>query len=256
VTQPEQSACLVCRAFDTAPGAHTRADRLRDGLEAVLEAVRALAQAEGAVKAYVCVAAGQAAPVGTGVAASAGSVDVEVVPVIPRLVLEDDTALLRVLQGRQAIPYLLVPASAPLTMLGRPAVVRNLETLLPEPAAAARWPAGVLETVSPGMCAVAFTGEVMGALSAESCGACVVCREGTRQAADILAYLAGAAGAPGAGDEQVRLLEELAAALEAGSICHVGAGAATLLRGSFDLFAADYQAHAAGAPCLKAQPDA
>jgi NADH:ubiquinone oxidoreductase subunit F (NADH-binding) len=225
----------------------------------VLDAVDAAARAGGATIAYLCVEAGdmpatldaemEPAPV--------GEVDVRVVPVTPRLVLEDDTALLRLLEGRQAIPYVRVPPSAPLTLRGLPAVVRNLEMLLPDAADApagehAPWPAGMLEAVPSGTCGVAFTGDVIRVLSAESCGACVACREGTRQIADILADLVKSEAGAGA----MELLQELAAAMEAGSICHVGIAGAALLRGSLDVFAADYRAHVAGGSCSEGQAHA
>jgi hypothetical protein len=257
VTRRDEPTYLVCRGFDTDPRARTRGSLVTGLGPAVLDAVGAAARADGATIAYLCVEAGDMPATPEAESAPTGEVDVRVVPVTPRLVLEDDTALLRLLEGRQAIPYVRVPPSAPLTMRGRPALVQNLEMLLPDAAGAsagehAQWPAGALEAIPAGSCGVGFTGDVIRVLSAESCGACVACREGTRQIADILADLVKSEAAAGA----MELLQELALALDSGSICHVGAAAAALLRGSLDAFAADYREHVAGRPCPVGQPHA
>ena len=316
---------LVCRAFDTDPRCRSRAALLARGLEAVVAGLRHAALTTGAAKGCLCVDAGdpdRAASIGVAVGQAGLGMDISVVPVEPAPVLEDDSALLRVLEGRQAIPHVIVPPAAPPTLWGRPAVVLDLEDLArPAPAApvtlmvtvwtggqplvtevletatvrevlrdaaggaaesghvagagcgadgghAARfgstlgrflagpgldtplgpatpWRPPVLQIVPPGVCGVGAVRDALREVSAASCGACVVCREGTRQLADMLAEVAESR----AGVEVPGLMRELADALDAGSICGLGVAAADVLRTGLEVFAADFSAHLDGAPC-------
>jgi NADH-quinone oxidoreductase subunit F len=306
---------LVCRALDTDSRSRSRAALLARGLKAVAAGLRDAARTTGATKGYLCVHVGdpdRAASVEAAVAQAGPGIDVSVVLVEASLVLEDDSALLRVLESRQAIPHVSVPPGAPPTLWGRPAAVLSLEDLVrPAPGAPVSlsitvWTAGgplvaevletatvrdvlrdvagagfgadgvqvvrfggtvgrflagpgldtplgpatpwcppVLEILPPGVCGVGAVRDALRELSAGSCGACVVCREGTRQLADMLAEVAESR----AGAEVPGLMRELAAALEAGSICGLGVAAADVLRTGLEAFAADFSAHLAGAPC-------
>jgi NADH-quinone oxidoreductase subunit F len=323
---------LVCRALDTDPRSRSRGVLLARGLEAVATGMHDAARTTGATKGYLCVDAAdpdRAASVEAAVALAGPGIDVSVVPVEASLVLEDDSALLRVLEGRQAIPHVSVPPAAPPTLRGRPAAVLNLEDLMrPAPGVpvtltitvwtggeplvaevletatvrevlrdaagaatesggvagagfgadgvqvvrfggtvgrflagpgldtplgpATPWCPPVLEIVPPGLCGVGAVRDALRELSVASCGACVVCREGTRQLADMLADIADAAAAA----EAPELMRELGAALEAGSLCGLGAAAADTLRTGLEVFASDFRAHFDGGPCPGAQADA
>jgi NADH-quinone oxidoreductase subunit F len=306
---------VVCRALDTDLRARTRGTLLTRDPQAVLDGLRIVGRTAGATKGYLCVDAGdpdRAAAVEAALAQGGPGIDISVVLVEPSLVLEDNGALLRVLEGRQAIPHVSVPPGAHPTLWNRPAAVLSLEDLVPPapgaPATltvtvrtggkpllaevletatvrevlrdvagagfgadgvqAARfggalgrflagpgldtplgpatpwWPP-VLETVPPGVCGVGAVRDALRELSAASCGACVVCREGTRQLADMLVEVAESR----AGAEVPELMRELGAALEAGSLCGLGVAAADVLRTGLTAFAADFSAHLDGAPC-------
>jgi len=292
------------------------------------EAVRLAAETAGAAEAYLCMDAGDPAPVAAVEAVARGleasGPAITVAPMVSTLVLEDDSALLRVLEGRQAIPHVSVPPSARPTLWGRPAVVLDIEEMVrsiqnttpgggpntkaarmvtvwaqgepvvvevPETATvgevlgdlapvkvgvrvarfggtvgrflagsgldtplgpAASWCPPVLEVVPAGTCGVAAVRDALRELSTMSCGACVVCREGTRQLTDMLAEVAdsrAAAEVPG-------LMRELGTALEDGSVCGLGVAAADVLRTGLEAFAADFSAHLDGRPCPEVGADA
>ncbi len=100
-------------------------------------------------------------------------------------------------------------------------------------------PCGALEVVPVGACGVELARDALRYLSGESCGACVACREGTRQVADMLedvaAFRAGAA--------DIELMLRLAEAMREGSICGLGRHASVPLLSSLEVFAADFAAH-------------
>ena len=312
---PAEHIYLVCRALDTDPRSRSRAALLASGLEAVATGLGDAARTTGASKAYLCVDAGdpdRAASIEAAVAQTGLGIEVSVVPVEASLVLEDDSALLRVLEGRQAIPHVSVPLAAPPTLWGRPAAVLSLEDLVrPAPGApvtltitvwtgcaplvvevletatvrevlrdvagagfgadgvqavrfggtvgrflagpaldtplgpATPWCPPVLEIVPPGACGAGATRDALRELSAASCGACVVCREGVRQLADMMAEVAESR----AGSDVSGLMGELGAALESGSLCGLGVAAADVLRTGLEAFASDLSAHRDGAPC-------
>ena len=313
---------LVCRAIDTDPRSRTRAIVLARNPRAVLSGMRIAGQAAGATKGFVCVDADDrsvALALETALESAGLGFDVVVVPVAATAVLEDDSALLRALEGRQPIPRVSVPPAAAPTLWDRPVAVFDAEALadlalgVPSTRPITVWVAGhasvveaaetatvreilrdvpgadpdadgvkavrlggllgrflagpgldapvgrgsawcpaVLEVMPLGACGVALVGEALRSLSAESCGACVVCREGIRQLADMLVGVAG----PHAAAEAPELMRELGAALEAGSICGLGWGAADVLRSGLEAFAADFRAHFAGAPCTRGQAGA
>jgi NADH-quinone oxidoreductase subunit F len=141
MSSTDQQKYVVCNAVDADPLSRSAAGRLTRNADAVLEGVLSAAQAFGATQAFVCVNAGddeQAAAVGAALEAALGvalgaakdPVAIDMVPVAPSLVLEDETALLRVLEGRQAIPHVSVSPPATLSLHGRPATVCGVETLV------------------------------------------------------------------------------------------------------------------------------
>ena len=309
---------VVCRGLDTDPRARTRGTLLSRDPQAVLDGLRVAGRTAGATKGYLCVDASDAAGLAAAEAAlelpdsADRGFDVSVVAVLPSLVLADDSALLRVLEGRQAVPHVSLPPSAPPSLWGRPAVVHNAEDLVSagagtpvarmvtvwwegdsriaevaegatvwdvlceavggDPRASGvrvvrfggatgrflagagldtpvgpeeLWLSGVLEIVPDGVCGVVAVRDAVRELSNGSCGACGVCREGTRQLADMLAEVAESR----AGAEVPGLMRELGAALQAGSLCGLGVAAADLLRTGCEAFASDFSAHFGGAPC-------
>ena len=96
-----------------------------------------------------------------------------------------------------------------------------------------------IEVFGSGSCAVEMARDSMAYLRDQSCGKCVVCREGTHQMAGILDDIAEFRGEP----SQLQLLLELAETMKAGSICGLGKTACAPVVSSIELFADDYKAH-------------
>jgi len=76
-------------------------------------------------------------------------------------------------------------------------------------------------------------------LSRESCGKCTPCREGIRQALRILDRITEGRGRK----EDIRLLETIAAAQQAGALCALGKGASSPLLSSLKYFRDEFDAH-------------
>lgn len=96
-----------------------------------------------------------------------------------------------------------------------------------------------------GVCAVEMARDALSYLRDESCGKCVVCREGTYQIADVLDDIAESRGTA----EDLELMLELSEALQNGSICGLGKTVSAPLLSSLRLFADDFDAHIQGRPC-------
>lgn len=73
----------------------------------------------------------------------------------------------------------------------------------------------------------------------ESCGKCVPCRLGTRQMLTILQDICAGKGKP----EDISLLEELAVAIKAGSLCGLGQTAPNPVLTTIKYFREEYEAH-------------
>jgi len=73
----------------------------------------------------------------------------------------------------------------------------------------------------------------------ETCGRCVVCREGSYQLQEILADMSSGKTRP----EDESQIRELAAALAAGSLCGLGRGAAAPLLSGLQHFPEEFEAH-------------
>lgn len=333
---------VVCNAVDADPRARTAAAVLAGDPHAVLEGLLVAAYAVGATRGFVCVSdasEGQMVVVqqvleqierrgllGEEILGSGFTCEVTVTALPVSLVADEETALIRLLEGRQAIPYLCPPDPATRGLHGRPTVVHTAETLAnvamilraggtsagsdvapPDPGtkivtvwwrdegrvievplgaslrtvvrdvtgvdpdcaeikgvryggATGRFYAGsgldtpiggedtggaapvggpgVLEVIPAGGCGVELARDTMSYLSEQSCGACVACREGTRQLADMLDDISALRGSP-----DLELMAELAGALEDGSICGLGLGAAAAFLSSLEAFGADFAAH-------------
>lgn len=319
MTSPDREKYIVCNALDADPRSLSAAARSTRDAEAVVNGLQSAGQTFGATQAYLCVEAEdaeQAAAFEAAIGKVGSGLDIHVAPVVASLVLQDDSALLRLLEGRQAIPHVRVPPSAPLALRGRPVVVYGVEQLArlaedgPDTRMITAWwqgesqvrevspgttlravardvmgnepdsgsvkavrfggatgrfhavsgldvsiesvderLCGVFEIIPAETCSVELVRDTMRYLSGESCGACVACREGTRQLADMLEEIAACRAEP----EHVDLLGELADALEAGSICDLGRYATTPFRSSLELFPDDYRAHLEHKRCPEGQ---
>ena len=73
----------------------------------------------------------------------------------------------------------------------------------------------------------------------ESCGQCTPCREGTQQLLKILKDITSGRGS----EEDLALLEEMAKAISAGSICGLGRTAPNPVLSTLRYFRAEYEAH-------------
>lgn len=76
-------------------------------------------------------------------------------------------------------------------------------------------------------------------LQDESCGKCTPCREGIRAMLDILNSITRGDGKP----EDIALLEELARAIQLGSLCALGATAPNPVLSTLQYFREEYEAH-------------
>ena len=344
----------VCNALDSDPRARTARLLLGRDPHSVLEGLLIGAYAVGAPRCFVCVNAEYEEEIaavrhtleqmrergllGENAHGPGVSCDVEVRAVPSSLVAGEETALLRALEGRQALPYLRPPYPAVKGLHGRPTLIASAETLtnvsaiLQAHPTAARgigtstspgtkivtvWGGGgrdhegdgeschcrtveipfgttiravleevvgpgaggapikavqfggptgrffagdsldtpityedmkaagaivgsaTIEVFGSGSCAVEMARDALRYLRDQSCGVCVVCREGTYQMAGILDDIAEFRGEP----QHLDLLLDLAEAMEAGSICGLGKTASAPVLSSIELFADDYRAH-------------
>jgi NADH-quinone oxidoreductase subunit F len=140
-----EEKCVVCNAVSAAAQGQIAEVLLSRDAHAVLEGLLIAAYATGATQLYMFVAAEKADQIATITAAveemreqgllratapGAGfSCELMIVPVTASLILREETALLRVLEGRQAIPYLATSGAEIHRLHGRPTVVHGAETL-------------------------------------------------------------------------------------------------------------------------------
>jgi len=88
-------------------------------------------------------------------------------------------------------------------------------------------------------CIVDVTRYYVDFLSDESCGKCVPCREGLRQALNILNRICAGSGR----EEDLKALEDLGELLRDGSLCALGSTAANPIMTSLRYFVDEYEAH-------------
>ncbi len=94
-------------------------------------------------------------------------------------------------------------------------------------------------------CIVDVAKYFMNFLRDESCGKCLSCREGTQRMWEILSDISGGK----AGDGDLALLEELAAAVKDSSLCALGQTAANPVLSTLRHFRGEYEAHIHGKRC-------
>src|SRR5208337_3847263 len=98
-------------------------------------------------------------------------------------------------------------------------------------------------------CMVSMARFFMDFTQRESCGKCVLCREGTRQ---MLALLDDIIGGRAQG-ETLALLEKLALAVQKGSLCGLGKTAPNPVLSKLRYFRAEYEAHVFDRHCPTGQ---
>ena len=113
------------------------------------------------------------------------------------------------------------------------------------PSAGSHLGSGSLVVADDGACAVDLARQSMTAIAAESCGRCVVCREGTMQMAEVLEDICTGRGRTGDLDLLMMLAETLAAA----GPCGWGRAAAAPVLSTIRDFRAEYEAHIAERVC-------
>jgi NADH:ubiquinone oxidoreductase subunit F (NADH-binding)/(2Fe-2S) ferredoxin len=98
---------------------------------------------------------------------------------------------------------------------------------------------GGMIVVDSGTCMVDLARYFLSFTQAESCGKCVMCREGTLQMLKILEDITEGRGKP----EDIDLLLELAKAIQAGSLCALGGTAPNPVLTTIRYFRDEYEAH-------------
>ena len=104
---------------------------------------------------------------------------------------------------------------------------------------------GSVVVVDASACAVDLARRSLAVLELESCGRCVVCREGLMQMGEIVGDIAAGRGRA----DDVDLLQTLAQTLATTGPCAWGRAAANPVLSTLQHFGADYEAHLKGAPC-------
>lgn len=141
----ETARYVICNAVDGDPRSKTASLLLKSDPHSVLEGLLIAAYATGASHAILCVAAGNDRVVdvlkkvleqmaacglaGADILGSGFGCSIEVREVEGSLVAGEETAILRSLTGRQAMPYLRGGRSFLEGIEGKPTVVNNIETL-------------------------------------------------------------------------------------------------------------------------------
>jgi len=127
----------------------------------------------------------------------------------------------------------------PATVLDLPADDEHLR------AAGSSLGSGSLLVVGDGSCAVDLVRRSYAVIDDESCGLCVICREGTMQMAEILADIATGRGA----EEDIDVLVELAHNLSLTGPCGWGKAAANPLLTALAHFRDEFEAHVRDKTC-------
>ncbi|MDD4874020.1 MAG: NADH-quinone oxidoreductase subunit NuoF [Dehalococcoidales bacterium] len=98
---------------------------------------------------------------------------------------------------------------------------------------------GGMIVADTGTCMVDLARYFLSFTQAESCGKCVMCREGTLQMLKLLEDITKGKGKP----EDIDLLSELAKAIQAGSLCALGGTAPNPVLTTIRYFRDEYEAH-------------
>ena len=111
---------------------------------------------------------------------------------------------------------------------------------------------GGLVVMDESTCMVEIARFFMSFTQKESCGKCVLCREGTRRMLDILERIVAGRGKV----EDIGLLEELALTVRDGSLCGLGKSAPNPVISTLKHFRDEYLAHIVDGVCPAGQCDA
>jgi NADH:ubiquinone oxidoreductase subunit F (NADH-binding) len=106
---------------------------------------------------------------------------------------------------------------------------------------------GTIQIFDNSHCAVEMARAIMSYLQTQSCGKCILCREGTNQMADILTDISEGRG----NSKDLDLLIEIGEAMQTGSICGLGKTASNPFLSSIRHFRADYDIHINEKRCPK-----
>jgi NADH:ubiquinone oxidoreductase subunit F (NADH-binding) len=106
---------------------------------------------------------------------------------------------------------------------------------------------GTIQVFDNTHCAVEMARAIMSYLLTQSCGKCVLCREGTCQMADILTDISEGRG----NAKDLELLTEMGEAMRTSSICGLGKTAPNPVLSSIKHFRADYDTHINEKKCPK-----
>ncbi|HOP80063.1 MAG TPA: NADH-ubiquinone oxidoreductase-F iron-sulfur binding region domain-containing protein, partial [Armatimonadota bacterium] len=112
-------------------------------------------------------------------------------------------------------------------------------------AAGAMVGSGGLVVMDEDTCMVEVARYFMQFTQKESCGKCVLCREGTKQMLALLEKIVGGEGTL----EDIELLEELAVAVRDGSLCGLGKTAPNPVLSTLKYFRDEYLAHVVDKKC-------
>lgn len=99
--------------------------------------------------------------------------------------------------------------------------------------------AGALIVIDEDKCIVDLMQNIAGFFYHESCGQCSPCREGTKRMLEIFNWISAGAG----GENDIKLLEQLANTMSLTSKCGLGQFAGVAFKSSLPLFAGEYEAH-------------
>jgi NADH-quinone oxidoreductase subunit F len=106
---------------------------------------------------------------------------------------------------------------------------------------------GTIQIFDDTHCTVEMAAGIMSYLQTQSCGKCVLCREGTGQMADILADISEGKGNP----KDLELITEIGEAMKTSSICGLGKTAPNPVLSSISNFLEDYDVHINEKRCPK-----
>jgi NADH:ubiquinone oxidoreductase subunit F (NADH-binding) len=143
--EEEKEKYLICNAVDADPKSYTARVLLEEDPHAILEGIAIGAYATGARQGFICVNAGYGTVIkrlgkaleqmrensllGENILESGFQFEIEIKEVAVSLVAGEETALIRSLENRQAMPYLRAVYPAVKGFNDKPTLVNNAETL-------------------------------------------------------------------------------------------------------------------------------
>ena len=104
---------------------------------------------------------------------------------------------------------------------------------------------GAISVFSSDICAVDLAMRCMSFAKGESCGECVLCREGTSQVQEILTDITEGKAKP----EDLDILIDLGTGMKAGSLCSLGRTAPNPVLTTLERFRDEYELHVRKKQC-------